>query len=265
MEIYGYRLTVYYIFNCDCPLEIGSVHHWELPESSRLLDLLGLQALAAKNRFHKKPKTNNVDQTLPTLEFSSKHAIKDQYPVLISGLGLNWIAFITVSALHSRVQGKKGVILKQPSNIVIENIDHFYDALPNMFQTFSILKIWTTSDPCLLIPVFIFLKQGVCCTVGTEIQRIRWDMNEFPPWTWPLTALMELSEVQSLPRRRSEQMPNFPSLVHSLYSKHSPGSIDLHHFFLVTGKEQRLKRCLYVILHVMQYTATIYVYIYIYQ
>ena len=41
---------------------------------------------------------------------------------------------------------------------------------------------------------------------------------------------MERSEVQSLPRRRSEQMPNFPSLVHSLNSKHSPRSIDLHCF-----------------------------------
>lgn len=75
MEIYGYRLTFYYIFNCDCPLEIGSVHHWELLESSRLL---GLQALAAKIVFTKSPRQTTWEQTWTTREFSSKHAIKDQ-------------------------------------------------------------------------------------------------------------------------------------------------------------------------------------------
>ena len=121
----------------------------------------------------------------------------------------------------------------------------FTKHVPNIQHLEGLNDFWSL----LLIPVFIFLKQEVpfwnkgCVVLSILKSNVSGEIWMKAPWTWPHHPHpMELSEVQSLPRRRSEQMPNFPSLAHSLYSKHSP-FVDLALFLSPEKNNQRLKRC----------------------
>lgn len=244
MEIYGYGLTPYYIFNLDCPLEIGSVHHWELPESSRLLDLLGLQALAAKIVFTKSPRQTTWTKRWQPLSFQVS---------MLSRTSTDQRTWIKLDCFHHSI----GSSFKGPG----EEGGNF-EAAPTLSW-----KTWSTSmmicqtcskhsaswrfeqllipalDPCFHLSE---TRAVLYCWYWNPTYQVRYEWKLHEPH---LPHPMELSEVQSLPRRRSEQMPNFPSLAHSLYSKHSPGRFGT---FFVTGKEQsKTQRCLYVILHVM--------------